>query len=36
MREASVSIKKGEITNREDLTRYAFVEPRDFGTRRRW
>ena len=35
MRPASMSIKKGEITYREDLTRYAIVEPRDFGTCRR-
>lgn len=27
MRSAPVSIKKGEITNREDLTRYAFASP---------
>ncbi len=31
MRQASVSIKKGEITYREDLTRYAIVEPGDSG-----
>ena len=35
MRPASMSIKKGEITYREDLTRYAIVEPRSFGTCRR-
>jgi len=29
MRQASVSIKKGEITHREDMMRYAFVEPKD-------
>ena len=35
MRQASASIKKGEITYREDLTRNAIVEPGDFGTCRR-
>jgi hypothetical protein len=35
MRQASVSIKKGEIAYREDLTRYAIVEPRNLGARRR-
>ena len=28
MRQASASTRKGEITYREDLTQYAFVEPR--------
>jgi hypothetical protein len=31
MRTASVSIKKGEITYREDLTRHAIVSPMEFG-----
>jgi hypothetical protein len=35
MRHASVSIKKGEITYREDLTRYEIFEPWDSGTCRR-
>jgi hypothetical protein len=35
MRQASVSIKKGEITYREDLTRYAIVELRNIGEYRR-
>jgi hypothetical protein len=27
MRQTSVSKRKGEITYREDMTRYAFFEP---------
>ena len=32
MRAASVSIKKGEITYRGDLTRYAIISRKDSGT----
>jgi hypothetical protein len=32
MHPASVFIKKGEITHREDMTRYVLVEPKDRNT----
>jgi hypothetical protein len=35
MRQASVSIKKGEITYREGLTHHAIVELGNFGACRR-
>jgi hypothetical protein len=35
MRQASVSITKGGITYREDLTLYAFIELGNFGAWRR-